>query len=192
MIIIDNTIVSEYIIDNQFVCDLNRCKGACCIEGDSGAPLEMDELPILEEIYEKVKPYLPKANIEAIEKQGLYEIDSDGDFCTTTVGTKECVFAKADEKGIWACCIEQAYNDGKIDFKKPISCHLYPIRITKTAENELLNYNEWKVCSPACELGAKLQVPTYKFLKEPLIRKYGEEWYSVLELSIGAWNQEQK
>ncbi len=184
MIIIDKTIISEEVIENQFVCDLNKCKGACCVEGNSGAPLEIDELPIMEEIYEKVKPYLPKQNIEAIEAQGLYELDSDGDFGVTTINGKECVFAIYDEKGILACAIEKAHKDKKIDFKKPISCHLYPIRITKTAENELINYSHWKICAPACDLGKSLKVPTYKFLKEPLVRKYGEEWYSILEQSV--------
>lgn len=181
MIIIDNTIVSEKIIEKQFVCDLSKCKGACCVEGDSGAPLELDELPILDEIYPLVKPYLAQQNIEAIEKLGLYALDTDGDMCTTTIGNRECVFAIYDANGILGCGIEKAHNDGKINFKKPISCHLYPIRITKTIEKQLVNYSQWEVCNPACDLGQKLKVPTYKFLKEPLIRKFGEEWYEVLE-----------
>jgi hypothetical protein len=184
MIILDKTLISQHIIDTKFVCDLNKCKGACCVEGDSGAPLEMDELSILDEIYEKVKPYLPSKNIESIEKKGLYEVDKEGDFCTTTVGNRECVFAILDAKKVWSCGIEKAHNDGLIDFKKPISCHLYPIRITKTNENELLNYSEWDVCSPACSLGKSLEVPVYKFLKEPLIRKFGNDWYNALEQSV--------
>ncbi len=181
MIIIENTVVSEHILEKQFVCDLNKCKGACCVEGDSGAPLELDEMQILDEIYEHVKPYLPHKNIDTIAQKGLYELDSDGDMCTTTIGDRECVFAIYDANGILGCGIEKAHNDGKISFKKPISCHLYPIRVSKTAENELVNYSEWEVCSPACDLGKMLKVPAYQFLKEPLVRKFGKQWYEVLQ-----------
>lgn len=181
MIIIDNTIVSDDIVKKQFVCNLNACKGACCEEGDAGAPLEMDELLVLDEIYDSVKPYLPQKNVDVIEKQGLYEVDQEGDFCTTTVDNRECVFALRNENGTLACAIEKAYLDGKTAFKKPISCHLYPIRVTKTAVNEILNYHKWEICSEACTLGENLKVPVYKFLKEPLERKFGKEWFAILE-----------
>lgn len=181
MILVENTVISDDVAEKFFVCNLEKCKGACCVEGDLGAPLEESELPILEEIYEQVKPYLSKEGIEAIEKQGKYIKDWEGDFSTTTIDEKECAYAIYDERGILKCGIEQAYLDGKISWKKPISCHLYPIRITKYDEYEAINYNRWSICSDACELGEKLSVPVYQFLKEPLIRKYGEKWYKELE-----------
>jgi len=180
MILIDNTAISDDIADKYFVCNLNACKGACCVEGDAGAPLTQDELPILEEIYDAVKPYLSAEGIKAIEEKGLYEVDEDGEFCTTTVGNKECTFAIYDQNKILKCGIEQAYKDGKTTFQKPISCHLYPIRISKTDQFELLNYSRWHICAPACTHGNELKVPIYKFLKQPLIRKYGEVWYEKL------------
>jgi hypothetical protein len=180
MKIIDQTVLSDDIFENYFVCNLNACKGACCVEGDAGAPLENEELPILEEIYPAVKPYLSKEGIQIIEEKGLFEVDSDGDFCTTTIGNKECVFAIYDEHKTLHCGIEKAYKDGEIEFQKPISCHLYPIRITKTQEFELLNYSRWDICNAACDNGKKLKVPLYQFLKAPLIRKYGENWYKKL------------
>lgn len=181
MILIEDTVISDDIVEQQFVCDLNKCKGACCVEGDLGAPLEEVELAIMDEIYEKVKPYLSEAGIKAIEEQGKYIEDFEGDFSTTTIDNKECAYAIYDAKGILKCAIEEAYNDGIVDFKKPISCHLYPIRITKYEHYHALNYDRWSICSPACTLGEQLKVPVYKFLKEPLIRAFGEEWYAELE-----------
>lgn len=180
MIIHQNTVLSDEIVEKHFVCDLNACKGACCVEGDAGAPLEQDELLILDEIFESVKPYLSAESLKVIAEKGLYEVDSEGDFCTTTINNRECVFAIYDDKKILKCGIEQAYLDKKISFKKPISCHLYPIRISKTAEFELINYSRWDICSAACTHGEALKVPLYKFLKEPLIRKYGTDWYNEL------------
>lgn len=184
MILIEDTCVSDDVAEKFFVCNLDKCKGACCVEGDLGAPLEFSELPVLEEIYETVKPYLSKEGIAAIEKQGNYIKDWEGDYSTTTIDEKECAYAIYDEKGILKCGIEQAYNDGKIGFKKPISCHLYPIRITKYEHYHAINYDRWSICSPACELGESLGVPVYKFLKAPLIRAYGESWYQQLEKEI--------
>ncbi len=180
MILIDNTVISDDIKEQFFVCDLDKCKGACCVEGDLGAPLEKEELEILEENYQKVKPFLNKEGIAAIEKQGTYIVDEEGDYSTPTVSGKECAYAIYDDKGILKCGIEQAYFAGKTKFRKPISCHLYPIRITQYDHYDALNYDRWHVCSPACGLGEKLGVPIYKFLKDSLIRKYGEEWYEEL------------
>jgi hypothetical protein len=180
MIVIDNTYISDDVADQFFVCHIEKCKGACCVEGDAGAPLADEELPILEEIYDQVKPYMAPAGIRAIEEQGKYVKDQDGDWGTTTVGNRECAYAIYDEKGALKCAIEQAYNDGKISFKKPISCHLYPIRITQYDQYDAINYDRWGVCSPACSLGKSLGVPLYQFLKEPLIRKYGAAWYAEL------------
>lgn len=181
MILIEDTVISDDIVEQQFVCDLNKCKGACCVEGDLGAPLEEVELAIMDEIYEKIKPYLSEAGIKAIEEQGKYIEDFEGDFSTTTIDNKECAYAIYDAKGILKCAIEEAYNDGIVDFKKPISCHLYPIRITKYEHYHALNYDRWSICSPACTLGEQLKVPVYQFLKEPLIRAFGEDWYAELE-----------
>jgi hypothetical protein len=184
MISIDKTLISEDLLEKRFVCDLNACKGACCVAGESGAPLDRDELPILEEILDKVKPYMVKKGIKAIEKHGPYVVDSDGDYTTTLVGPQqECAFVYFDENRIAKCAIEKAYADGVITWKKPISCHLYPVRITKYRSYDAVNYSHWDVCKPACACGAKLDVPVYKFLKEPLIRKYGREWFRQLEKS---------
>lgn len=180
MIVIDKTVISDDIVDNYFVCDLSKCKGGCCVEGDLGAPLENDELPLLEEIYEQVKPFLSKESIKAIEEQGKYIFDEDGEYSTPTLGGKECVYAVYDERGILKCGIEKAYEKGKTKFRKPISCHLYPIRVTKYDNYHALNYDRWEICLPACELGRKKKLPLYKFLKDPLIRKFGSEWYQKL------------
>jgi hypothetical protein len=184
MILIDNTCISDDVADKMFVCDLEKCKGTCCVEGDLGAPLEESELAILEEVFEHVKPYLSPEGIKAIEEQGKYIKDWEGDFSTTTINDKECAYAIYDKNKILKCGIEQAFLDGKISWKKPISCHLYPIRITKYENYHALNYDRWSICSDACSLGDKLGVPVYKFLKEPLIRAYSEEWYAQLEKEI--------
>jgi hypothetical protein len=180
MIKIGEVLVSDDIKEKEFVCNLEKCKGACCVEGDYGAPLEDDELEILKKIYPHVKPYLSPEGIKAIEEQGTHVLDDDGDFSTPTIGGKECAYAIYDGKGILKCGIEEAYNEGKIDWKKPISCHLYPIRITKKKNFEAVNYHKWSICSPACALGKELQVPLYRFLKDPLVRKYGNDWYDEL------------
>jgi hypothetical protein len=184
MIAIDKTLISEDLLEKRFVCDLNACKGACCVAGDSGAPLDEDELPVLESILEKVKPYMVPKGIRAIEKQGAYVVDSDGDYTTTLVGEgAECAFVYFDETRTAKCAIEKAYYEGVITWKKPISCHLYPVRISKYRSYDAVNYSHWDICQPACDCGKRLDVPVYKFLKEPLIRKYGKEWFRALEKS---------
>jgi hypothetical protein len=182
MLIVGDTLVSEELLEEQFVCDLNKCLGQCCVEGESGAPLLQEELPVLENIYDKVKPFMRQQGIDAIEREGLYTVDSDGDFVTTLVAAgKECAFVTFDEKGIAKCALEQAYNAGVTDWKKPISCHLYPVRLAQLKEYVAVNYHRWQVCSPACALGKELKVPVYVFLREPLIRRFGEGWYQELE-----------
>ena len=143
MILVNNAVISNDIKEQFFVCDLNKCKGACCVEGDLGAPLEESELNELENSYQVVKPYLSPEGLAAIDKEGVYVIDFEGDYSITTIGGKECAFAIYDENKVLKCGIEQAYLDGKISFKKPISCHLYPIRITKYDHYEALNYDTW-------------------------------------------------
>ncbi len=182
MIAIDETIISDDVVQNEFVCNLNKCKGECCVAGDSGAPLEEEEVEILEEIFPKIKKYIPESGINAIEEQGVCVIDSDGDLVTPLVdGNKHCAYTYFDEKGVAMCGIEKAYNEGVINFKKPISCHLYPVRVTKYKTYTAVNYHRWEICKDACTLGKELGVPLYKFLKEPLIRKFGNDWYKQLE-----------
>jgi hypothetical protein len=178
---IEDKVLSRDIFEKKFVCDLTACKGACCVEGSSGAPLEEEEIHILEKIYEDVKPFLNKKGIKAIEKQGQWVIDADGDYTTPLVAEeKECAYT-IFENGLALCGIEKAFKAGATDYRKPISCHLYPIRTRKYAKFEALNYDVWHLCEPACACGEKLQVPVYKFLKDALTRKYGEEFYKMVE-----------
>ena len=179
MIQVQDKIISIDIFQKHFVCDLNACKGACCVEGDSGAPLLEEEKSILEDSYEKIKPYMRKKGVIEIDKNGVALYDHDGDLTTPLVNNRECAFA-VFEKGITKCSIEKAYLDGKIDFKKPISCHLFPIRIKSYSDFDAVNYEKIAVCKSACKHGQKLEIPIYLFLKEALIRKYGEDWYKEL------------
>ena len=181
MIAIDNTLVSEDLLDKKFVCDLSACKGACCVAGNSGAPLEQEEINILENIYEDVKPYMSREGIAAVEEQGFYVVDEDNELALPLVNDKQCVFVTY-EKNIAKCAIEKAHAEGKTEFKKPISCHLYPVRINKYKDYDAVNYHQWEICKPACECGDKLDVPVFRFLREPLLRKYGEEWFKQLDM----------
>lgn len=182
MIALENTLISEDLLEKQFVCDLSKCKGACCVEGDSGAPLELDEPIILEEIAESVKPFLPEEGVKALERNGAFELDEyEGKFKTTLREDGACSFVTFDEKGVAMCGIEQAWQKGAVSFRKPISCHLYPVRIKKLPDYDALNYEVWDICDPACKMGASLQVPIYRFVKDALIRKYGQEYYDMLD-----------
>jgi len=190
MIVIDNILISDDVAEKQFVCDLSKCKGACCEEGDAGAPLDETELDIILEQYEKIKPYLTRAAIAEIEKKGKYVYNKEFGWVTPTLGNDReiCVYGSRDEKGIIKCAFEQAYYDGLIAWKKPISCHLFPIIISKgkKGNHDRINYEpREKSCNPACALGKKLQVPVYEFLKEPLTRKYGEEFYNAMDKAAG-------
>ncbi|HTO35877.1 MAG TPA: DUF3109 family protein [Flavobacterium sp.] len=174
------TIVSEEILEEDFVCNLSACHGACCVDGDAGAPLDEDETKILEEIYPAVKPFLRQEGIDAIESQGTWVKGHDGDFETPLINGRDCAYVIYDGKTA-LCGIEQAYNQKIISWKKPVSCHLYPIRIKAFSDFSAVNYHKWYICSDACTLGKELQVPVYKFVKEALIRKFGESWYEELE-----------
>jgi len=180
MIEIDSKVVSSEILEQRFCCDLPRCKGMCCVYGDSGAPLTPDEALTLEQILEKVKPFMTPEGITAVNEQGVALIDIDGDLVTPLINGRECAFA-VFENGIATCAIEKAWTHGKVDFRKPISCHLYPIRVKEYSNFTALNYHHWDVCAPARELGEKIDLPLYKFLKDALIRAYGEEFYTQLE-----------
>lgn len=193
MISIDNALVSLDVLEKKFVCDLNACKGECCVAGDSGAPLDEDELELLEKVLPKVLPYMNEKGKKAVEKNGVYEIDSDGDYTTTLVAPgKECAFVVFDENKIAGCAIELAFRDKKIKWQKPISCHLYPIRIDKHKNYDAVNFHSWNVCKPACKCGEKLDVPVYKFLKTPLERKYGKNWFKKLELAAKEYTKSKK
>ncbi|WP_159800329.1 DUF3109 family protein [Flavobacterium sp. MK4S-17] len=174
------TIVSEDILEKEFVCNLSACKGACCIDGDAGAPLTKEETLILEEIYPKVKPFLRKEGIAAIEGQGTWVTGTDGDLETPLIDNKDCAYVIFDGKTA-LCGIEQAYNQGLVNWKKPVSCHLYPIRVKDFTEFAAVNYDRWDICSDACALGKELEVPVYKFVREALIRRFGQDWYNELE-----------
>jgi hypothetical protein len=177
---IGKTIVSEDILEKEFVCNLSACKGACCVDGDAGAPLSLEETKILESIYPKVKSFLRKEGIAAIETQGTWRKGTDGDLETPLIDEKDCAYVIYDGKTA-LCGIEQAYNQGVIDWKKPVSCHLYPIRVKDFTEFAAVNYDKWEICDDACSLGKELEVPVYKFVKEALIRRFGEDWYMELE-----------
>jgi hypothetical protein len=184
MIIIDNIYISNEVVEEQFVCDLQRCKGDCCVEGDAGAPLTDDEKKQVEQYYEQVKPLMTKEGIEIVEKSGHFTYDHTFGWVTPTIGSGMCVYGFRDEAGIFKCGFETLYNQGKSDWKKPISCHLFPLKISpsENLEIEYINYEPREtLCAPACRFGQQLKVPVYQFLKEPLIRKYGEDFYEVLD-----------
>lgn len=184
MIAINNVLISDQVVSEQFVCDLHKCKGACCVDGDAGAPLDRKELKNIDEVFDKVLPYLDETSRSEIERQGRYVYDKEFGWVTPTINSQVCVYGIKDKDGIVKCGIEQAFIDGKVKWKKPISCHLFPI-ITKTSKNgntEYVNYEPREDhCKAACSLGKKLKVPVYQFLKEPLIRKFGEEFYETLD-----------
>ncbi len=183
MIQIDKTIVSFDVFNKAFVCDLDVCKGACCVHGDAGAPLETEEVDILNKIYPKVKKHMTDEGISVVESQGVSMIDKDGDLVTTLVNNSECVFTYKNDAGVVLCAIEKAFRNKEIDFYKPISCHLYPIRITKYETFDAVNYESNELCNCARIKGERLGVPMFRFLKEPLSAKYGEEFYEQLEIA---------
>jgi hypothetical protein len=182
MIAIGNTLISDEVITERFVCNIEACQAACCIEGDLGAPLEAGEIAILENIYPKIAPFLSEVGRIEIEKQGKWVVDFEEEYSTPTIEGRECAYAIYDSNGILNCGIEKAYEAGKIEFRKPISCHLYPIRVKKHAEFTAVNYHRWNICQPACVLGIKLGVPVFRFLKDALIAKFGQDWYAELEI----------
>ena len=180
MIEIDDKIISTEILTEEFCCPLDECKGECCVDGNAGAPLEIEEVDILEEEYENYKPYMTPEGIAVIEREGFMYVDTDGDYCTPLVNDAECAYSDV-ENGVTLCAIEKAYRAGKVDFCKPVSCALYPIRVGDYGPYKAVNYHRWSVCKAAVLLGKKENLPVYKFLKEPLIRKFGEAWYAELE-----------
>ena len=187
MLIIQNILISDAVIEEQFYCDLNACKGACCWEGDFGAPLEEKELEILDNIFDKLKPYLSKESQQLIEQKGKSEyFEEMGGRGTTLHKNGACAYLIYDQLGMAHCGIETAYNNGDITFKKPISCHLYPLRIKKdkALSFEAINYDEWEICSAACALGKQKKIPVYQFVKDALVRKYGLAFYEELDAAF--------
>ncbi len=186
MIIHEETLISEDILDKEFICDLDKCKGACCVEGDIGAPLEQGEIDLINDNLDHIMPYMNNAGLKLLAMRGFHERDPDGDLVTTCVQGRDCVFAIREE-GIYKCAIEKSYLEGKSTFIKPISCHLYPIRLEKVHDMTALNYSRWYICSPACALGKRERVSIYQFLKGPLIRRFGDSWYAGLEEIAVQW-----
>lgn len=184
MIAIDHVLVSDQVITDAFVCDLSSCKGACCVDGDAGAPLDRKELQKIDEVFDAVVPYLSELSKQEIERQGRYVYDKEYGWVTPTINSAVCVYGIKDDNGIVKCGIEQAYIDGKVTWKKPISCHLFPIIVKKSSDGitEYANYEPREDhCKAACALGKKLKVPVYQFLKEPLVRKFGIKFYEALD-----------
>lgn len=179
---IGDAIVASDIIEENFLCDLSACMGECCVEGDAGAPLEEDEVKIIEDLLFEVWDDLSPAAQAVIKEHGVAYRDHDGDMVTSIVHGKDCVFTYYDEKGICKCAIEKAYREGRTNFYKPISCHLYPIRLQKYKDFTAVNYHRWSICKAAVLLGKKEGLKVYEFLKEPLIRRFGEDWYNELVL----------
>ncbi len=184
MILIDDVLISDDVVEKQFVCNIKKCKGICCIEGDSGAPVEKSETKILKKIYPKIKKYLTPEGIKAIEEQGTFVDEPDDEYtayATPLIDFGACAYVNYEKDGAISCGIEKAWKDGVTDFQKPISCHLYPIRLKPMETVTAVNYDVWDICSDACKLGEKLKVPVYVFLKDALIRKFGEEFYETLD-----------
>ena len=181
---IGDVLISDEVLTERFVCDLEKCMGACCIEGDAGAPVDLDEIMQIEEVLTIIWDQLSIPARKVINKQGVAYSDPEGQLVTSIVNGKDCVFTCYDEKGGCYCALEKAYREGKTQFYKPLSCHLYPIRHKKVGDLDALNYHRWDVCKAAVLLGEQLDVRVYEFLKEPLIRKFGEEWYHELEDAV--------
>ncbi|WP_163709307.1 DUF3109 family protein [Mangrovibacterium lignilyticum] len=192
MLEIGKTIVSFDVVEEHFLCDLMKCKGACCVEGDSGAPLTQEEAITIEKLYPVFEPYITEEGKQVVAEKGTSVIDSDGDLVTPLMSNEACAFVFVDEKGITKCGIEKAFLDGKLDFRKPVSCALFPIRITEYKRFDAVNYQELDICKPGRQCGIGQKLPLYKFLKEPLIRKYGKSWYEQLSYAAEQRPWEQK
>lgn len=196
MIIIDHVLVSDQVVEEQFVCDLTKCKGGCCEDGDAGAPLENKEKEYVKDFFEIVKPYMTKEGIKEIKQVGPYLYDREFGWVTPTIDGKICAYGYKDNEGIIKCAFEQAYNDGKIPWKKPISCHLFPIKLSKSKSDPAIEYMNYEpredLCKAACSLGKKLKVPAYVFLKDSIIRKYGETFYETLDATAAHLKEKNK
>ena len=189
---LDNTLVSEALLEEQFCCDLNACKGACCVAGEAGAPLEQDEVSLLKDLYPKIAPFLDDKGRSAIEQHGTSVVASDGSLETPLVDGAECAYTTFDNRGVAHCGIEQAHRAGAIDWQKPISCHLYPVRVQHYSAFTAVNYHRWQICEAACDFGAKNKVPVYRFVKDALVRKFGQKWFEALEKTARSFKDQTK
>lgn len=189
MLIVKDCIVSENIADKCFDCDLAQCKGQCCVEGDCGAPLLESEIADLERVLPEVLPYMTEAGRKVVEALGVSDLDNAAEPCTPLVDDRECAYVAWGDDGTAYCAIEQAFRDGKIDWMKPVSCHLYPIRVDVYGEFTTLNYHQWDVCRCAVAKGRQNGVPLYQYLEKPLVRRFGQEWYDELVAEIGRWKE---
>lgn len=191
MIANGQTLISEDIFDTMFACDLAKCKGACCVEGESGAPLTEDELNQIEDVFDVVRPLLRPEALEVIERVGLFEIDQDGDFVTPIIEGRECVYATFEANGTAKCAFEQAWRDGKTNWPKPISCHLYPVRLKELKDFTALNVHHWPICDGARSCGAASKISVFDFCKTALIRRFGDAWYTEVQELQTAWRDHQ-
>lgn len=192
MFVIQNTLVSLDVVEKEFCCNLDVCKGCCCIEGDAGAPISEEECKEVEQILPILLPDMTKEARQVVEKQGIWYLDPSGERVTSIVNDKDCVFARTTKEGWCYCLIEKAYRQGRIAFKKPLSCHLYPVRLTKVGEMTGVEYHRWDICHCGRVLGKKEHLPLYRFLEEPLKRAFGQEWYDELELTATEWKKQCK
>jgi len=195
VIAIDNILVSHLVVEKQFVCDLHKCKGGCCEDGEAGAPLQKEELDMIDQLFDKLEPFLSQEGIDEIKRAGRYRYDKEFGWVTPTIDGKICAYGQRDDEGIIRCGIERAFMDGKIDWKKPISCHLYPIKISRSRKGnqEYVNYEPRDgMCNPACTLGKELKIPAFVFLKDALIRKYGKDFYLALKAAADHLNKKKR
>ncbi|MBQ7192556.1 MAG: DUF3109 family protein [Paludibacteraceae bacterium] len=190
MFLIQDTLVSLDVIEKEFCCDLDRCKGCCCVEGDAGPPVTDEEAAELQTLLPLLSKQMTPAAREAVQNKGLTYLDPTGEQVLQIVDGKDCVFARTDSNGWCYCLIEKAFNEGRTTIHKPISCHLYPIRLNKVGDYTGVEYNRWDICHPARQLGKKKHIPLYQFLKQPLIRRFGQEWYDELELTAREWHKQ--
>lgn len=187
MLEIQNALVTLDLAEQFFCCDLDACKGACCIEGDAGAPITTKEQEEIERVLPEIINDMIPAGRREVEANGVGYIDEEGDLVTSIVEGKNCAFTCYGKDGVCLCAIEKAWREGRIDFMKPTSCHLYPLRITEYPTFTAVNYHRWKICKPAEKLGRRLGIRLYQFLKEPLIKRFGKEWYNELCLACEAY-----
>lgn len=182
MFVVGRTLVSRDVLERKFVCDLAACKGACCVQGDAGAPLLPTEVATMHDALAAVLPYMDGEGKTEVARTGVFTVDAEGDQVTPLIDGGRCAFSVFDTEGVAKCAFEQAFNDGKTTFKKPVSCHLYPIRVKQLTEYQAVNYDKWDICQPACACGDRLKVPVYKFVREALVRRFGPGWFAELEL----------
>jgi hypothetical protein len=188
LIEVGSYLVSSQLFERKFVCDLNACKGACCVEGNSGAPLKSNEIALLEDHLEEIESFMTEEGKQVANEKGVFYLDIEREPVTSLINDGACVFAYFDSQGIAKCAVEAAYRAKKINFNKPQSCHLYPIRIKRLYDKVVLAYNEWDICSPACACGERLNVPVYTFLQEPIKRVFGAVFYEELSKVATQWN----